>query len=103
MTTNFQQTPGIGTNPFEAVVAATASTTKGLQAVATETTDYAKESFEKNRAHFEKLIGVKDFNEAIKLQSDFAKTTYEDFIAQATKIGNLYSDLAKEVFKPAKQ
>ena len=35
--------------------AATATSTKGLQAIATETTDYAKKSFEKSRAHFEKL------------------------------------------------
>ena len=37
--------------------------------------------------------------EAIELQSDFAKSAYEDIIAQATKVGNLYSDLAKDAFR----
>ena len=65
-----------GANPFEAVIEATASSTKGLQAIKTEMTDYSKKSFEKSRAHFEKLIGVKNINEAIQLQSDLAKSAY---------------------------
>ena len=68
--------------------------------IAAETTDYSKKSFEKSRAHFEKLIGVKKIDEAIQLQSDFAKSAYEDFVAHATKIGEMYSSLAKEAFKP---
>ncbi len=74
--------------------------TKGLQAIAAETTDYSKKSFEKSRVLFEKLIGVKKIDEAIQLQSDFAKSAYEDFLAYATKIGEMYSSLAKEAFKP---
>ena len=86
MSTDFPQIPVSATNTFEAVTAATASSTKGLQAVATEMTDYSKKSFEKSRAHFEKLVGVKNVNEAIQLQSDFARFAYEDFVAEATKI-----------------
>ena len=100
MSVNFPDIKAFGKAPFEAFTAATASSTKGLQAIAAETTDYSKKSFEKSRAHFEKLIGVKKINEAIQLQSDFAKSAYEDFVAQATKIGEMYSSLAKEAFKP---
>ena len=86
MSTDFPQIPVSATNTFEAVTAATASSTKGLQAVATEMTDYSKNSFEKSRAHFEKLVGVKNVNEAIQLQSDFARfLAYEDFVAEATE------------------
>ena len=45
---------------------------------------------------------MKTIDEAIKLQSDFAKSAYEDFVAQATKIGEMYSSLAKDAFKPIK-
>ena len=103
MTTDFPQIPVSRTNPFEAVTAATVSSTKGLQAITTEMMDYSKKSFEKSRAHFEKLIGVKNINEAIQIQSDFAKSAYEDFVAETTKIGGLYSDLAKEAFTPTKK
>jgi hypothetical protein len=100
MSVNFPDIKAFGKAPFEAFTAVTASSTKGLQAIAAETTDYSKKSFEKSRAHFEKLIGVKKIDEAIQLQSDFAKSAYEDFVAQATKIGEMYSSLAKEAFKP---
>ena len=100
MSVNFPDIKAFGKAPFEAFTAATDSSSKGLQAIAAETTDYSKKSFEKSRAHFEKLIGVKKIDEAIQLQSDFAKSAYEDFVAQAAKMGELYSSLAKEAFKP---
>jgi hypothetical protein len=43
---------------------------------------------------------VKKIDEAVALQSEFAKSSYEDFVAEATKLGELYTALAKEVFKP---
>ena len=97
---NFPEIKALGTNPFEAFTAAATSSTQGLQAIATETTEYSKKSFEKSRVHFEKLVGVKKIDEAIQLQSDFAKSAYEDFIAYAGKIGEMYSSLAKGAFKP---
>ena len=100
MTSNFSEIKMFGSAPFEAFAAATGSSGKGLQAIATETMDYSKKSFEKSRVLFEKLMAVKKLDEAIQLQSDFAKSAYEDFIAQAAKIGEMYSSLAQEAFKP---
>ena len=37
---------------------------------------------------------------AIEIQTAYAKTAYEGFVAQATKMGELYADLAKESYKP---
>ena len=34
------------------------------------------------------------------MQSECAKAAYEDYFAQATKLGNLCADLGKEAFKP---
>ena len=100
MTSNFPELKVFGLPSFEAFATATGSSGKGLQAIATETMDYSKKSFEKSCVLFEKLMGVKKIDEAMQLQSDFAKSAYEDFIAQATKIGEMYSSLAKEAFKP---
>jgi hypothetical protein len=90
----------LGKEQFEAVSAATAAVTKGWQSIAAETTDYSKKSFEKSRVLAEKLIAVKKLDEALQLQSDYAKSAYEDFLAEATKLGELYTSMAKEVFKP---
>ncbi len=100
MVANFDSVQQIGKEQFEAVSAAAAAVTKGWQSIAAETTDYSKKSFEKSRLLAEKLITVKKLDEALALQTDFAKTAYEDFVAEATKIGDLYTSIAKEVFKP---
>ncbi len=100
MVANFESVQQFGKDQFEAVSAATAAISKGLQGIATETTDYSKKSFEKSRELAEKLVAVKKMDEAVALQSEFAKASYEDFIAEATKIGELYTALAKEAFKP---
>ena len=47
-----------------------------------------------------KLFGVKSLDKAIELQTEYAKTAYEGFVAKASKIGELYADLAKETYKP---
>jgi hypothetical protein len=83
---------------FNTVPAAAAKATKGWQEIASQTSDYAKSSFEKGRVHVEKLVGVKTLDQAVRLQTEFATAAYEDFLAQATKIGKLYSDLTQETF-----
>jgi hypothetical protein len=102
MSIDIPQTKAFGQAPFEPFTMGTASSSKGLQAIASETMDYSNKSFEKSRALFEKLMGVKTIDEAIKLQSDFAKSAYEDFVAHASKIGEMYSSLAKDAFRPIK-
>jgi phasin family protein len=73
---------------------------KGVQAIAVEVADYSKKSFEEGTAALEKLFGAKTLDKAIEVQSDYFKTAYEGFVAEATKIGELYADLAKEAYKP---
>lgn len=74
--------------------------TKGMQAIAVAMSDYSKKSFEDNSAFFEKLVGVKSLDKAIELQTEFAKGAYESFVSEATKISEMYADLAKECYKP---
>ena len=100
MSINFPQFKAFGSAPFEAFSTANAPSMQGLQAIAAETTGYSMKSFEKSREFFEKLIGVKKIEEAIQLQSDFAKTAHEDFMAQAARIGEMYANLANQAFKP---
>jgi hypothetical protein len=73
---------------------------KTSQAIATEFADYSKKSFEEGTKVMEKMFGVKSLDKAIEIQADYAKTAYEGFVAQATKMSELYADLAKETFKP---
>ena len=72
----------------------------GLQAIAQAQSEYTRKSLQAGRSLVERMITVRRFDEAVEVQSEFAKQTYVNFIAQSQKIGELYGDLAKQFFKP---
>src|ERR1700722_8614468 len=100
MFTNLEEMQKFGKQQLEAATAATTTFSKGLQEIATETTDYSKKAIAANTSVVEKLLGAKSVETAIQIQTDFAKSAYEGFVAQATKLNELYAKLAKEAFKP---
>ena len=67
-----------------------ASVQKHLSAITTAQTDFAKSSFEASKAYFEKLAGVKSPDKFVELTTEYAKSAQETFVAEATKIGELY-------------
>jgi len=73
---------------------------KSAQAIAVEVADYTKSSFEQGTAALEKLMGAKTLDQAIEIQQTYLKSAYEGAVAQATKIGELYTEMAKEAYKP---
>lgn len=85
---------------FDTAVASASNLQKSYQAIATAVGDYTKKSFEDGNAYVEKLSGVKSLDKAIELQTEFAKSSYETFVAKSQKIASLYTDLAKQTFKP---
>ena len=85
---------------FDSAATTSSSFVKGLQTIMAESADYTKKSLENGSEFFEKLLGVKSLEAAIQLQSEYLKTAYADFVAQASKIGELYSYLLKEAFRP---
>jgi len=52
------------------------------------------------RVALEKLLGSKTLDKAFEVQTEFYKSAYEGFVSKATKIGELYADIAKESYKP---
>jgi hypothetical protein len=73
---------------------------KSWQALAAEWTDYTKRSFEDGTQTFEKLVSAKSVEQALEIQTGYAKRAYEDYVREMTKIGALYQDIAKEAVKP---
>jgi phasin family protein len=89
-----------GKEHFETVVASATTVQNGLQAIASAYGDYTKKSFEDTKSFVEKLSGVKSLDKALEVQTEFAKSSYETFVAESQKIAGLYTDLAKQSYKP---
>ncbi len=97
---NMEDMQKFSKDQMEAATVSASALSKGFQQIATETGDFSKKSFEASTGLFEKLAGVKTLDKVIEVQTDFAKSAYESFVAQATKMGELYTAIAKEAFKP---
>ena len=77
-----------------------ASLSKNAQTIAVEATEYSKKALEAGSAAFEKLTSAKSLDKAFEIQTDYAKHAYEGFVAQATRMSELYAEMAKEAYKP---
>ena len=97
---NFEDIQKMSKNNIDTITQSFGALPKTGQAIATEMADYSKRSFENGAKAMEKLFGVKSLDKAIEVQSEYAKAIYEDYTAQVTKLGELYVNLAKEIFKP---
>jgi hypothetical protein len=100
MVKNFEDMQQVGKENVDVALKSMGAISKSAQAIAAEMAEYSKKSFEDGTAALEKLFGVKSLDKAIEVQTEYAKSAYEGFVAKASKIGELYADLAKESYKP---
>ena len=71
-----------------------------IQTIADAYGDYARKSLQESNSLVEKLMGVRSFDKAIEVQSEFARQAYANFVAESQKILGLYSELARQIFRP---
>src|SRR5690242_8049474 len=74
--------------------------TKNAQAIAIEVADFSQKSLAGSAAAWEKVMEAKSLDKAVEVQGQYLRSSYEDFVAQAAKMGGLCADLAKDAYKP---
>jgi hypothetical protein len=72
----------------------------GIQAIAAAHADYSKKAVQEGSEFMTKLAGLKVPGDVMALQTEYAKTSYEGFVAETKKISELYMDLAKQACQP---
>ena len=100
MVKNFDDLQQVGKENVEVTLKSMGALSKGTQAIAVEVADYSRKVYEDGTAALEKLFGVKSFDKAVEVQTEYAKTAYEGFVARANKLSELYTELAKETYRP---
>jgi phasin family protein len=73
---------------------------KGFQALAAEMMEYSKAAFDDAVRTWEQLIGVRSLEQAIQIQSDYAKRVYENHMAELKKLGEMTVGMARDASKP---
>ncbi len=100
MLKGFEEFQKVGKDGFDAAVRSYGEMNKGFQAITAEVTDYSKKAFEDSTRVFEQLVGAKSFEQAVEIQSQYAKKAYDTYMAEMSKIGEMYVGMAKDAYKP---
>ena len=100
MIKGFEELQSMGKEGMDATMQSVTAASKGVQTIAAECAEYARKSFEQGASTAEKLMSARTLDKALEIQSDYARSAYEGFVAQATKISELYVDAAKQSYKP---
>src|ERR1039457_3925040 len=95
-----QEVQKVGKDGFDATARSFGEMSKGFQAIAAQVTDYSKKAFEDGTRALEQLIGAKSVQQAIEIQSQYAKKVYGTYIAEASKLGEMYVATARDAYKP---
>ena len=88
---------------FDAVVRSFGEVNKSLQAIAAEVTDYSKKSFEDGTRASEQLRSAKSFEQVIEVQSQYLRMAYDAYVAEWSKLGEMYAGSTRNAYKPVEQ
>ncbi len=93
---------GYGKDTAEAVTKSATTAGKGIETINSELYSYSKQSIEDAVAATKAVMGSKSVHEAFEFQTDFAKSAFEAYVAEMSKIGELATATTKDVYAPFK-
>jgi phasin family protein len=85
---------------LEAVIASVTASTKGAEALGAQAMAYSKKAVEDQVAAAKSLSGAKSFQEVVELQTNFAKSALEAYMAEFSKMSEIMSASVKDSVKP---
>lgn len=89
-----------GKGNFDALVASTTVTQKGVEAISARAVAYSKQALENHVAATRALLSSKSVQEAVEKQTEYARTAFDDYIAELNKMSDLMAGFTKDAMKP---
>jgi phasin family protein len=96
----YDQIYGYSKDTVEACVKSANVAGKGAETLHNELYSFSKQAIEDQMAQAKALMASKSVHEAFELQSDFAKSAFEAYIGQMTKMGEIFASATKEAIEP---
>ena len=93
---------GYGKETAEAVMKSATAAGKSVESINNEIYSFSKQSIEESVAATKAVMGSKSVHEAFEFQTDFAKSAFESYVAEFSKISELATTATKDTFAPFK-
>ena len=100
MSKGFEDVTQFGQENVEAMVASGKVMAKVAEEMNAEVIAFSKKSFEDSMAAAKEMASARSVPEFFEKQTSFTKTSFESFVAEATKLNEMYAQAAKEAFAP---
>ena len=97
---NYDIVLGFGKDTAEACMKSATVAGKGLETINSEIFSYSKGAIEESIAAGKAILGSKSIHEAIELQTDYAKSAFEAYVGELTKVSELFTATSKDIFAP---
>jgi phasin family protein len=93
---------GYGKDSAEAAMKSATTASKSIESINSEIYSYSKQSVEDTVAATKAVMGSKSVHEVFEYQTDFAKSAFEAYVAELSKISELATAATKDSFAPFK-
>ena len=90
----------LGKKNIEAAVESVTAATRGAEALSAQALAFSKKSWEDGVNAAQALASAKSVQEVIELQTAYAKTAMEAYLAEVTKATDVMTASVKDSFKP---
>lgn len=97
---NYDALIGYGKETVEAVVKSAEAAGKGAETLHNEIYAFSKSSVEDTIATTKALMASKSAHEAFELQTGYAKSAFEQYVSELSKLSEIYQAAAKEAIAP---
>lgn len=89
-----------GKQNVEAWLASAAAAQKGFEALSARTVAFQKQALENHVAAAKSLMTSKSVQEFVEKQNDYAKASFEAYVAELSTVSDLVQGVAKETLAP---
>jgi phasin family protein len=103
MSKGFEDVTQFGQDNVEAMVASGKVMAKAAEEMNAEVIAFSKKSYEDSMAAAKEIASSRSVSEFFEKHTAFAKSSFENFVAEASKLNEMYANAAKEAFVPLNQ
>ena len=96
----YEEFSKLGKDNLDAYVAAGTIFAQGIENIGKGWMSFGKQSVEASVATAKAMLGVKTLREAMDLHADWAKSTFDKFVAESTKASETSVKVANEALEP---
>jgi phasin family protein len=85
---------------IEAFIRSANVAAKGFELINTEILTFSRQALEDSVAATKAVMSSKSLQEAVEVQSDFAKTAFDTYVGQVSKMGDIVQTVTRGAFEP---